>query len=84
MVQEWRRGDIDQVDVRPLQQGIDLLDVGNPEAFRRSLRSLPVRACHSGEPDAGHLCEVLKREESEAATADDAESDRLFVHRPVE
>jgi hypothetical protein len=80
MVQEWRRSDVDQVDVWPLHQGFDFLEFVNPKPLHGGLRSLPVRSCHAGELYAGYLRKVLQRKEPEPATADNAEPDRFFAH----
>ena len=79
IMQERRRGDVDKIDVRHLEQRFDLHNIGHPKTARSSAGRLRVTAGHAHEAHAGKLGELLHSKQTESATADDAEPDLFFV-----
>ena len=75
VVEERRGGDVDHVHVVPAEELADVVDVLDPEPGGRGQRRGPVGAGHADELDAGHLGELLEREQAEAAAADHPQSE---------
>ena len=81
VVQERRRGDVDEIDVVARQHRADVLDVGDAEPLRRGMRGRPVRAGHARERHPRHLGELLEGVEPEAAAPDHPQTDFTVVHQ---
>ena len=75
VMQKRRRGDVDEVDRRQVEQPIDVDNVLEAVTLRRRQRGRPRGAGHSGQPHAGDLHELLQREQAEAAAADHADTE---------
>ena len=69
VVEEWGRGDVDEVHVLPPEELAGILDILHAEPRGRRQRGGSMRARHANELDARHLGEVLEREMAEAAAA---------------
>ncbi len=80
IVQERRRGDVDQVDVIAGQELVDVFDVGNAEPPRGGQGRLSMRSRHSGQLHARHLGKLLKGVEPKTPAADHAEPDFSRIH----
>ena len=73
-VQKRRRGDVHQLDARQTEQAIDFHDVFQAVSLGGGAGGGPGGAGHACQPDAGHLDELLQREQPKAAATDDAEA----------
>src|SRR5262249_51265939 len=58
----------------------DLFDIRNPEPGRSSPCRGPVGPGHADKRNAGHLNELLEREQPESAAADHTQSNEVVVH----
>jgi hypothetical protein len=72
-VEEWRRCDVDHVDVVASQERFDILDVGNAEPPRGGTGGLSVGTRHSRQFHARYLRKLLKGVEPETPAADYAQ-----------
>ena len=79
IMQERRRGDVDKIDVRHLEQSFVLHHIGHPKSAGGSAGRLRVTAGHAHEAHAGKLGELLHSKQTESTTADDAKPDLFFV-----
>ena len=87
VVEERRRGDVDEVEVVAPRRSSTSSTFSIPNRAAAASDGGPVGAGHADELDAGHLGELLEREQAEAAAADHAQSneDRLpWAAKPPE
>src|SRR5215475_4189715 len=80
VVQERRRGNVDQVNILSSQQHIDILEIGDSEALRHGKSGLAMRRCHANKFYPWSLNELLKREESEPSRTQGPDANALGFH----
>ena len=80
IVQEWRGGDVNEIDFGPRQQRVHVFDIWDAKALRGRKRRLPMRAGHGRQFHAGDLRQVLQSEEAEASRSDYSNANRPRFH----
>ncbi len=80
VVEEWWRGNVDELHVRPREQRLRMLHVHETEPGGARERRFAMRACDAPQRGPRHLRELLCGEHGEAAEAKDADTDRVCCH----
>ena len=81
VVQERRRGDVDEIDVVASQHLPTSSMSGMPNRCGRGIGGLPVRPGHARQRHARDLGELLEGIEPETSAADHSQADSTVVHR---
>ena len=76
VVEKWRRGDVDELDVRHREQHLRAFHIRKTEPRGAGERRFATGACNAPQRRPRHLRELLRSEHGEAAKPKDADADR--------